>query len=274
MLLSSMMVMAQQPGSGLTDILIGDGDIRSCEIPFNACTGGWAYTESIYPVEVIGGPCLIYSVSFACPESAMQYGGPFPYDTYKLTLFMGTTTRSNYASTADWTPSADLQIYCDYPYGTMIGPDSNGWITFELNQPYSFEGGNLVLGVAVCGYLAIGDKGYDKDGNDYSPMKIACSESPNGTLSVKGGWWYESFTYPPDAETQGVLSDLRPNIKLTAVMGMSLTSIPETIDMGFRPNGCWTEGFNALLKNVGMSGTVISMATDNNFFVPGDSKFL
>ncbi len=182
---------------------------------------------------------------------------------------MGTTTRSNYASTADWTPSADLQIYCDYPYGTMIGPDSNGWITFELNQPYSFEGGNLVLGVAVCGYLAIGDKGYDKDGNDYSPMKIACSESPNGTLSVKGGWWYESFTYPPDAETQGVLSDLRPNIKLTAVMGMSLTSIPETIDMGFRPNGCWTEGFNALLKNVGMSGTVISMATDNNFFVPG-----
>ena len=261
------MMNVQAQSTQLTEIIIGDGTEASCEIPFNACTGGWGYSESIYPAAAIGGPCIITAVSYYCPEPAMQYGGAFPYYTDAFGLFIGTTTRSNYFSTTDWTPSTDLQNLYDRPNWDIISPDADGWITFELDQPYNYEGDNLVLGVAVCGYLGIGDKGNEKDGDDYTPMKIAYSESDNGTLCIRttDPWW-NNFTYPPTLDTEGEIFGVQPNIKLSVITGASLVSLPNEIDLGNRPSGCWTAPVDAVLVNDGLAGTITSALCDNDFF--------
>ena len=272
LVLSSMMVMAQQPGRGLIDIVIGDGEELTCEAPFPNCdiSWHWGYSECIYPGEAMGGPCIIYSISYYCEEMAVLWGTePSEYYYDALALYVGTTDKSAYSSETDWTPIDNLTIVRNEPYYCWdYFHLSEGWITLVLSQPYYYESGNLVVGLGVHGSCG-GMKG-SREGDDYSPMQLKGTTAVNATLCYSTADYLENgLAFPLTSVTQGNLSNVRPAIKLSVAAGMTLTSVPETIDMGFRPNGCWTEGFHAMLKNEGLSGTVTAVATDNSFFVQG-----
>ena len=140
MLLSSMMLAAQQPSRGLTEIVIGDGQELTCEAPFHNCDVGWywSYSECIYPGEAIGGPGIIYSISYYCEEMPILWGDePSEYFYDALALYVGTTEKTAYSSASDWTPAENLTMVRDEPYFCWEFIHlSEGWITLVFSQPY------------------------------------------------------------------------------------------------------------------------------------------
>lgn len=56
-------------------------------------------------------------------------------------------------------------------------------------------------------------------------------------------------------------------------MGESLSTVPESIDLGYRPSGYWMEPVNARLINAGIPSSINSMSCNNSFFIPSSLDF-
>lgn len=230
----------QAQSTNLTEIIIGDGTELTCDIPFNACTNGWSGAEIIYPAEAIGGPCLIHSVSFYCGETSTFDGAPSPYQYACFSMYLGTTDKDLYAEDYDFY-QGELQLHFDRNWTwTEIG-QSTGWITFDLDRPFIYREGNLMVKVYVCSNVY--------DGEGYSPMKVTYTETANSVLDYNG-----------------IRSSIRPNIKLGVAQNISLKSVPCSIDFKERPSGFWTKEEEILLINEGISGEITSITSDNTFF--------
>lgn len=252
---------AQSLPQELTEIVIGEGTETTCEIPFNSCTSGLAYTESIYPAEAIGGPCMVYSISFDVAELASFWNGSWLQQAslyyFSISIFLGTTSQSNHSSLDNWIAPEQLSIA--YQRNLNIDYDElfteTGWTTFDLDVPFHYEGGNLVIGISINSYL------YWDSFDNYIPLKINGTIANGASLSITG------ISNIPEAGTEGTLYDIRPNIRLGVIEGPSLVAIPEFIEMGPRPSGCWMAPANALLYNEGISSTITSITRDNDFFI-------
>ena len=109
----------------------------------------YSYTQQLFLASEMGSANLITNIAFK-----YAYSSP----TNKLTnvkIYMGHTTKDVFASNTDTVPFADLtEVYS----GNLNC--SQGWNTFELDQPFSYNGtDNLVL--------ALFDNVYGYDGNLY-----------------------------------------------------------------------------------------------------------
>lgn len=129
-------VLAQSPN--LTEIIIGEGTETSCEVPFNSCEWGrhWGYSESIYPAEAIGEPCLIYSISFDISEVASywdEYQNTTALYVNGLDVYIGSSEQSTHTTT-EWMPIESM-IHCKSLQYVMYF-QSQGWITLELDTPF------------------------------------------------------------------------------------------------------------------------------------------
>ena len=177
-------VLAQSPN--LTEIIIGEGTETTCEIPFNSCTSGLAYTESIYPAEAIGGPCMVYSISFDVAELASFWNGSWLQQAslyyFSISIFLGTTSQSNHSSLDNWIAPEQLSIA--YQRNLNIDYDElfteTGWTTFDLDVPFHYEGGNLVIGISINSYL------YWDSFDNYIPLKINGTIANGASLSITG----------------------------------------------------------------------------------------
>ncbi len=252
-------VLAQSPN--LTEIIIGEGTETSCEIPFNGCSRGVAYTESIYPADAIGGPCMIYSISFDVAELPSFWNGSWQQVTsfyyIDFSIYFGTTSQSSHSSMDNWVSPEQMSIvynrHVNIFYNELF--TQAGWTTIDLDMPFPYEEGNLVIGISINSYLS-----WDSFEN-YLPLKI------NGTFIDGASLHIADTLTPPEIGTEGTVSGLRPNIKLGIISGPSLVTTPESIDMGLRPSGCWMAPANALLYNEGASSTITSISCDNDFFI-------
>ena len=250
----------QAQSTELTEIIIGDGTETSCEVPFGDCNDNWAYSESIYPAEAIGNPCMIYSIAFDCAETWLdEYYYSYPSGYWYMQIYIGTTTQTSYTSTTNWVYPNNLIKVFDRNGGSYIQwfCRQPGWETFELDFPYFYEGGNLVIGILIRG------TGWSSFA---TPMTIYNTPSVGASLQVLN---HNSL---PDGNTEGTIYDIRPNIKL-GFLTEAIASIPASIDMGPRPNNCWIEPYNAFLVNEGVPVNITASTCDNNYFALSSFEF-
>jgi hypothetical protein len=162
----------QAQSTNLTEIIIGEGTESSCEVPFNACENGWAYTECIYPAEAIGESCMIYSISFDVSELPSFWNGAWQQLTsfyyIDFSIYLGTTSQSNHSSMGNWVSPEQMSIvfyrHVDIFYNELF--TQVGWTTIDLDSPFPYEEGNLVIGISINSYLS-----WDSFEN-YLPLKI------------------------------------------------------------------------------------------------------
>lgn len=246
-------VLAQSPN--LTEIIIGEGTETSCQLPFNACHEEWRYTlysEYIIPASEMGEPSVINSIAFEIDNADMMY-------YCELYIWLGTTEDEIHTSETDWLdPDLMTQVY--YSPDISLGWEE-GWTTstFELNEHFVYRGGNLVVGVGVVFW------------QDESILATQCTSTTHQSLWTYNrldpwGYWGGGEKNMNNDRDEGTLSPLRPNIKLVVNTNALPVCIPEVLDLGYRPSGCWTAPLEAQLVNNAFEGSIVSAEIDNSFF--------
>ncbi len=96
----------------------------------------YSYTQQIYTVEEMGGPCTIDSITVWLYGNANLYEMPF-------TIYMVETSKESFASTTDWetVTAADI-VYTGSV--TVHNTDAEAY-TFVLSTPFSYSGASNLL---------------------------------------------------------------------------------------------------------------------------------
>ena len=92
----------------------------------------YSYSQSIYPADSLQ-PGLITAISY-------KYAGNSSETINPSVIYMGEIDRSAFSSTTDWVPLTELTEVFN---GSVTF--SNGWVRIELDEPFLYTGGNLVV---------------------------------------------------------------------------------------------------------------------------------
>ena len=114
----------------LPETQIGSGTSTSAYLPtYNLYN--YSLTEQIYTGEEIGEAGYINSISFH----------PVGTITRNLKVYMANTDKTSFTSGSDWvTMEADNLVY-----EGNVAMVANTWVTINLNEPFEFDGSNLLL---------------------------------------------------------------------------------------------------------------------------------
>ncbi len=132
------------------DIIIGTGAVTGKNYPINAYFG-YSYSQSIYlKSEIADMPMTITHVKY-------YFNGATLSNANNWTIYMGHTTKSEFASTSDWVTLEELtQVYS----AEFTSPTGPGWIIFDI-EDFDYNGiDNLVIAVDEnkSGYNGNGDR--------------------------------------------------------------------------------------------------------------------
>ena len=92
----------------------------------------YSYSQSIYPADSLQ-PGMITAISY-------KYAGNSSETINPSVIYMGEIDRSAFSSTTDWVPLTELTEVFN---GSVTF--SNGWVRIELDEPFLYTGGNLVV---------------------------------------------------------------------------------------------------------------------------------
>ena len=127
------------PMDACMDPKVGSGTTTSTYLPAqNYYNRG--YAQQIYSAAELGlpftGPVLITSISF-------QYTNATALTWTNQTIYLGNTTKSTFDSNTDFIPVGQLeQVYS----GSITYNNTNAWYTIQLQTPFIYTGGNVVVG--------------------------------------------------------------------------------------------------------------------------------
>ena len=127
--------------AGVT-VQVGEGSDISSIFPIYSCYG-YNYSQQIYlGSEIISGggsPGLISRIRF------FYSGGGSEFSTWKdWTVYLGNTTKAEFADSADWVPVGSMtQVFSD----TIPVPVDSSWVEITLNTPFYYSGNNIVVAV-------------------------------------------------------------------------------------------------------------------------------
>ena len=192
-----------------TTITIGTGTSTSYYAPFdNFYKNTWVQT--IYPASQINNAGLITAISFNVsdvPSSA--------YTFTTLTIYMGTSADSVNTSTSSWLPMSDLTEV--YSITNLPVPSSTGWWTFQLDNPFPYDGvDNLVI---VC----------SKTMPEYSSSLKFYYTSVTNSCLYRQSDSDVSYASHPGSNT-GTRSTYRPNLQLTMSASANFSVNCETVN--------------------------------------------
>ena len=122
-----------------TTVTIGTGTSTTYTTPFdNFYKNSWV--QMIYPAAEINEAGFITSLSFNVSE--VPSSGSYEFTT--LTIYLGTTSDDVNATTSSWLPMSELTEV--YSTTSMAVPSTTGWLTFQLDTPFPYDGSeNLVI---------------------------------------------------------------------------------------------------------------------------------
>ena len=195
----------EQPELAEGELVIGDGTYQTSVAPFrNSYCNSWV--EAIYPLNEIGNQAFtINSIAYNCATV-----GVTQMTLSNVYVYIGETTRSEIASSSDWTPESDLTLVYS---GSDIVIGEEEWETFVLDTPYEFSGTkNLVIAVG-------------KASAQYNnAVKWYYVPTDNNSIMYINDDYNASFAnYPTN---NGSASYQRPNVKL----GYSNATTPDPVD--------------------------------------------
>ncbi len=117
-------------------VQVGYDTTASYNAPFSNLWG-YSYTQSIYTsAELSANAGTITAINY-------YYAGTTTLNTLNnFTLYIGHTTQSNFSSTTNWVPFADLTEV----FSGGITATGAGWVTITLDTPFVYDGtSNLVI---------------------------------------------------------------------------------------------------------------------------------
>ena len=174
--------------------------------------------------------------------------------TRNLTFYLKNTTTESLINWESYT-DADMVFHSD----AISTAPTDGWVTFELDTPFEYTGGNILL-TAADNTGSYSSTNYG-NGNYFRTLSRNATFYVNGTNPVSASGGYYSTRQPSIRFTFGeVQDDLEPatptNLVATAVNHNSISLT-------------WDEAENAKSYNVYQNGTSIGFASTTSYLVEG-----
>jgi|GEM_PF-1351030 len=164
---------------GFAQLQVGTGTNELQNMPFDPYFG-YSYSQSIYTASEINTSGTITEIQYYFSGTSLL---PNSQD---ITVYLGYTTKSEFASNTDWEPVSGLTA--SYTGGIPVtGP---GWISLTLDTPFDYNGTDNLL-IAIDENMA----GYDSSGDDFwnSPKPV------NRSITYRSDSVNPNPTDPPTA---------------------------------------------------------------------------
>ncbi|MBQ8760428.1 MAG: fibronectin type III domain-containing protein, partial [Bacteroidales bacterium] len=246
-ILSMLLAVLMMPFAMQADeLIIGDGTGSGYYAPFNNFYYH-SWNETIYQASEFEGSSSINSIAYHCATPGKTVNTNF------VKIYMGETTRSEVASSSDWTPEEDLTLVY---HGTDIVLGDTEWEEFVLDTPFAYTGlNNLVVVVAksATGYNSSLKWYYTDYGNNpcmyyQKDSPASASEYPTNNSGVK-------YAYSPDIKINYELIPAGP-----------VTVKPASIDLGPRPNNAWMRPYDVTVTPLGGYSNVNAIEATDSYF--------
>ena len=208
-----------------SQVPIGNGNNEAQQLPFDPYYG-YTYSQSIYLSSEINTSGNITGLQW-------YYSGTSSLpNNQNITIYLGHSTKTAFATTTDWEPLASLTAV----YTGAIPVSGAGWVSITFDTPFAYNGTDNLI-VAVDENFA----GYDTSNDDFY-----------NTASTTGrSIWYRSDSTNPDPATPptGTLASFYPNVifdgivqacpQPTLLVASSITS--SSVDVGWNAGSSETE---------------------------------
>lgn len=202
----------------------------------------YSLTQQIFTAEEIGVSGIISSISFL-PQGSV---------TRTLDIYMVHTTKQMFSGSGDWI----TVTIADKVFSGSVSMNGD-WTTIALDYPFEYNGtDNLVVVVN------------DRTGSWSSAVAYSTYTDQAMALYV----YQDSGQYYPTSPSGygGGMLNMKNRIQLDIASAgntpPNIVTLPEVIDLGYRPNGYWTAPYSFWFYNLGISGTVTSVASSNLYF--------
>ncbi|MFD2891437.1 fibronectin type III domain-containing protein [Flavobacterium chuncheonense] len=184
---------------GFAQVPIGNGTNELQSLPFDPFFG-YTYSQSIYYASEINANGNITSLQWYFSGAA---GSTIP-DNQNITVYLGHTTKTSFASNTDWEPLAGLTAV----YTGGIPVNGPGWVTITFTTPFAYNGtDNLVIAVDenMSSYDASSDDFYNTAVS--SPRSIffrSDSINPDPATPPTTGTLLSTVSFVPNVILQGI----------------------------------------------------------------------
>ena len=183
-------------------VTVGTGTLTQNYTPF-AGYFNKAVVQSIYTSDDIGMVGNITSVSYYATSQKSKI----------VKIYMGERETSTFSTGSDWTPINNMTLVYD---GT-VNFTANEWTTITLDEPYTYEGSNLVIGVL-------------SENTDSWAYFYTYASSVTGDRTI---YRYNDYTAYTDFSGSGSSYQVIPNVQLSIVSsGTDFCYAPATITVG------------------------------------------
>jgi hypothetical protein len=215
--------------------IVGTGTTTHYLTPINTYWN-YSYIQHIYDASEIGSALVdknITSLSF-------QYIHTSCVVDKSIVIYIGHTTKSTFSSTSDWVLPADMQLVFD---GTYTLTNADPWCTVDLDIPFLYHGGNLVVAILnnTGSYLCTSS----------TPTFRYHTTTGNKTLHA-----YRDATppYNPGAPGAGnATANVRSNILFTACEPLDHDLIGRTITGNINPSALVPYKYTVKVYNNGLN---------------------
>ncbi len=125
-----------------TTIQVGNEPYTAWTYPINTCYD-YNYSQQIYLESEINPSGTLTGFITKIRFHYSMYGGN-GNEWNNWTVYLGNTTREEFISGADWVPLSELTHVFT---GTLTGIAEDSWIEIQLQTPFYYAGGNLLVAV-------------------------------------------------------------------------------------------------------------------------------
>ncbi|NHN28160.1 hypothetical protein FIA58_020980, partial [Flavobacterium jejuense] len=177
-----------------SQVPIGNGNNELQQLPFDPFYG-YTYSQSIYTSAEINASGNITGLQWYFSGTSL-----LP-NNQNLTIYLGHSTKTAFANTADWEPLASLNAV----YTGTIPVSGAGWVSITFDTPFTYNGTDNLI-VAVDENFA----GYDSSADDFY----------NTDSTTGRSIWYRSDSTNPDPANPpaGTLASFYPNVIFNGIV--------------------------------------------------------
>ena len=224
---------------GCDDFIAGTGSAAGYYMPINTYYR-YSYVQHLYERSEIGYPDAgeIKSISFQYIHTVADIKDP-------VTIYLGNTTKTEFATTTDWIPVEDMQQVF---YGSISLNNSNPWLTIEFDEPFVFTGCNLVVAILNNNDGYLGSSNTFRytvltPSTNYKTLRYAKDSTPAGDLTPAT----VDYIGTRDVNRSNTMFEVCPVIAIDEVVDMVAKSItgPVVVLAGA------TENYTVTVSNIG-----------------------
>ncbi|MBR4155515.1 MAG: fibronectin type III domain-containing protein, partial [Bacteroidales bacterium] len=174
--------------------------------------------------------------------------------TRSFSVYMQNIEKSTFTSTYDWIPVSEADLV--YTGSVEFPNQAGGWIEMELQTPFEYTGGNLL----VC--VADNTGSYTSSGCEFDVYQTSAYQT---IYTYRDNAVYD-ITNPGAAKSTIIQKNI---VKFDITIEGEFKNIavsPATIELGNRPNGSWMAPAEVQIKARAQDFVINSIESTNSYF--------